>query len=528
MLLLTGATGLVGSALLRRLTARGEPVRCLVRDPRRLGPERVRVQITIGDLTDPRAYRQALRGARTVVHLAASHRDQPHATIEELAGLATWRLLRAAEQAGVDHFVFFSALGASPPHHSRLHRAKAIAEQAVEAADLRTTTFAPSLVYSPGDRRLARLEHLALAARGAAGRAGAGAHAADLGRRRRRLRDRRARPPARRRARTRATSWPAPTCSRTARSSSWPCAPRTAAAGSSRCPRRSCARCCAATRRSTGPTAVATWDEAELLGVTMRTPRGTADAEALGVHPRALRGGPGPLVRGRLGPGGGRPGRAASSWEATCSSVSSPSGLPTSWALVGRPSSPKPAGIEIAGWPGDVEQRGEGRELARAGEVAPSGPRRGRRTRRSAAGARPARGEQDVVLGEERDHAARQRLQLGDAREVLDRGHAARELGERARQRLDLVVLRRAPGEQLAVGDLERDRGPERAGEQPQRVLARQRGRRLLDLVAERREQVAPSRASRAGTRGRRRRSSALSAVIAIRSRPGSRRADSV
>jgi hypothetical protein len=38
----------------------------------------------------------------------------------------------------------------------------------------------------------------------------------------------------------------------------------------------------------TGPAALATWDEAELLAVTMRTPRGTADAEALGVHPRAL------------------------------------------------------------------------------------------------------------------------------------------------------------------------------------------------------------------------------------------------
>src|SRR3954452_3091977 len=172
VLLLTGATGLVGSAVLQRLTARGEPVRCLVRDPRRLGPERVRVQITIGDLTDPRAYRQALRGTRTVVHLAASHRDQPHATIEELSGLATWRLLRAAEQAGVEHFVFFSALGASPTHRSRLHRAKAIAEQAVAAAELRTTTFAPSLVYSPGDRRLARLERLAWLAPGAPGRRG--------------------------------------------------------------------------------------------------------------------------------------------------------------------------------------------------------------------------------------------------------------------------------------------------------------------------------------------------------------------
>jgi uncharacterized protein YbjT (DUF2867 family) len=62
VLLLTGATGLVGSALLRRLTAAGEPVRCLVRDPRRLGPDRVRVQIALGDLADPPSFRNALRG----------------------------------------------------------------------------------------------------------------------------------------------------------------------------------------------------------------------------------------------------------------------------------------------------------------------------------------------------------------------------------------------------------------------------------------------------------------------------------
>ncbi len=53
VLLLTGATGRVGSALLTRLMARRDPVRCLVRDPRRLGPERVRVQIALGDLADP-------------------------------------------------------------------------------------------------------------------------------------------------------------------------------------------------------------------------------------------------------------------------------------------------------------------------------------------------------------------------------------------------------------------------------------------------------------------------------------------
>ena len=287
MLLLTGATGLVGSALLRRLTARGEPVRCLVRDPRRLGPERVRVQITIGDLTDPRAYRQALRGTRTVVHLAASPRDQPHATIEELAGLATWRLLRAAEQAGVDHFVFFSALGASPSHHSRLHRAKAIAEQAVDAADLRTTTFAPSLVYSPGDRRLARLEHLAwLPAVPLAG----------LGRARTQpiwaddvadcviaALDR---PPGDERHRRYELAGPDVLSHRQIAELALRAAQR----------RRRLVPVPGGILRPllrgyealAGPTAMATWEEAEMLGVTMRTPRGTADAEALGVHPRAL------------------------------------------------------------------------------------------------------------------------------------------------------------------------------------------------------------------------------------------------
>lgn len=162
MLLLTGATGQVGSALLRRLTADNRPVRVLVRDPRRLGAERVRVQIALGDLTDPPSFRNALRGVKTVVHLAASARDQHAGSIEELNGIATWRLVQAAERAGVEHFVFFSALSASIHDRTRFLRAKALAEEAVRESGLRTTIFAPSLVFSPGDRHLTLLERLAL------------------------------------------------------------------------------------------------------------------------------------------------------------------------------------------------------------------------------------------------------------------------------------------------------------------------------------------------------------------------------
>src|SRR5438552_9695495 len=162
MILLTGATGLVGAALLRRLTAEGEAVRCLVRDPRRLGAERVRVQIALGDLADPLSFRHALRGVDTVVHLAAVIRDQPNGSIEELDGVATWRLVKAAERAGARRFVFFSTLEASTRSRARLMRAKAIAEQALLDSSLDSTIFAPSMVYSPSDHFITLLERMSL------------------------------------------------------------------------------------------------------------------------------------------------------------------------------------------------------------------------------------------------------------------------------------------------------------------------------------------------------------------------------
>jgi uncharacterized protein YbjT (DUF2867 family) len=162
VILLTGATGNVGSQVLRRLTAKGERVRVLVRDPRRLGSERVRVQIALGDLSDPASFRNALRGVQTVVHLAASIRDQPRASLEELNGVATLRLVRAAERARTERFVFFSAIGASLHSSARFFRAKALAEKAVRESSLATTVFAPSIVYSPDDPWVTLLRRMSL------------------------------------------------------------------------------------------------------------------------------------------------------------------------------------------------------------------------------------------------------------------------------------------------------------------------------------------------------------------------------
>jgi uncharacterized protein YbjT (DUF2867 family) len=269
VLLLTGATGRVGSALLPRLTARGEAVRCLVRDPRRLGPARVRVQIALGDLADPASFRHALRGVRTVIHLAGSWRDQPRAGLEELNGLATWRLLRAAERAGVDRFVFLSPLGASPQHALRVQRAKALAERAVEEAAMATLTFRASAIYAPGERRLrvlagagdARIQPIfaadvAACVLAALDGAASGHRTYEL-------------------AGPEELTWRR-FAALAARRRRVPALPPALLRPALR-----------AYEALTGPAALVTWDEAARTTAEMLTPRGTADAVALGVTPSA-------------------------------------------------------------------------------------------------------------------------------------------------------------------------------------------------------------------------------------------------
>ncbi len=165
MILLTGASGTVGKALLPLLLERGETVRVLVRDPRRLARHRVDVQLALGDLAglaDSRLRRQAFRGVDSVIHLAASIRDEAGGSVEEINALGTARVVRAAELAGVERLVFFSAIGATPFQRTRFFRAKALAEEGVRASSLPTSVLAPSIIYDRGDPWITLMRRLTL------------------------------------------------------------------------------------------------------------------------------------------------------------------------------------------------------------------------------------------------------------------------------------------------------------------------------------------------------------------------------
>ncbi len=120
MILLTGATGYLGSQIAAELVRRSEPFRVLVRDPARLGfdPARAHCEVVTGDLRDSAATARALQGVKQVIHTAAlvkmwvpDAREFRRVNVEGLQNL-----LSAAAAAGVEKVVYtssFIALGPS-------------------------------------------------------------------------------------------------------------------------------------------------------------------------------------------------------------------------------------------------------------------------------------------------------------------------------------------------------------------------------------------------------------------------------
>lgn len=108
-ILVTGATGKVGSRLSQRLAERGDHVRALVRDPARAEPlRRAGVELIVGDLLDAGSLVEAVRGVDAVVHCAAFFRGATPEQAHAVNDLGTQQLAHAARKAAVKRFVFAS------------------------------------------------------------------------------------------------------------------------------------------------------------------------------------------------------------------------------------------------------------------------------------------------------------------------------------------------------------------------------------------------------------------------------------
>ncbi|MDP8953163.1 MAG: SDR family oxidoreductase [Actinomycetota bacterium] len=131
--LVTGGTGSLGSRVVDRLRAAGRDVRVLSRE--------VRPGVVRGDLLTGEGLEQAVDGVDAVVHCASSPRKTRQTDVE-----GTERLLRAAGQAGVSHFVFISIVGVDRNPYFPYYRMKLEVERTIERSPvpwtiLRATQF---------------------------------------------------------------------------------------------------------------------------------------------------------------------------------------------------------------------------------------------------------------------------------------------------------------------------------------------------------------------------------------------------
>jgi NADH dehydrogenase len=152
MILITGATGFVGRALLRQLTKEGREVACLLRpsaQERRL-PQGA-FHIASGTLQDLPALRAAMQGVDTIIHLVGARSEREGQTIEWLNHQGTANLVEAALDADVQRIIYLSHMHADRNSAYLLLRSKGAAEESIRSSGLTFTILRSSLIFGPDD-----------------------------------------------------------------------------------------------------------------------------------------------------------------------------------------------------------------------------------------------------------------------------------------------------------------------------------------------------------------------------------------
>ncbi|MBX5483049.1 MAG: NAD-dependent epimerase/dehydratase family protein [Myxococcaceae bacterium] len=166
--LITGANGFVGAHLARRLAARKDDVRCLVRRDRSNVLGIAGLEIVEGDVVDPASLRPALEGIDVVFHLAGIRRSPDREEFMRVNAEGTRHVCEAMIATGARRLVLVGSLAASGPsvpdkplrESDPLRPTEWYGESKAEAeriafsyaGRLEVTVIRPSRILGPGDR----------------------------------------------------------------------------------------------------------------------------------------------------------------------------------------------------------------------------------------------------------------------------------------------------------------------------------------------------------------------------------------
>ena len=144
MIAVVGATGSLGRELATQLLAQGSAVVAVVRSPDKASDLRaLGADVRAADLTDASSVARALEGVTAVVSAVHAILGRGANRSEQVDDAGHRTLIDASRQAGVEHFVYTSALGASPSHPVHFWRTKHRIEEYLKASGLTYTILRP-------------------------------------------------------------------------------------------------------------------------------------------------------------------------------------------------------------------------------------------------------------------------------------------------------------------------------------------------------------------------------------------------
>jgi len=154
MILVLGASGFLGSKLVKKLGDKGFQVRAMVveNDPLLKNLENVRCEMVTGDITKPETLTEPMKGVKTIFHLAAVLVSKNLELFRKINYEGTKNVVEKAVEQGIEHFVYISAAAANYRKRTTYGETKYQAEQMMKQKRNKThfTIVRPSLLYDQG------------------------------------------------------------------------------------------------------------------------------------------------------------------------------------------------------------------------------------------------------------------------------------------------------------------------------------------------------------------------------------------